>query len=93
MVVLSTPKQYSGISLGITMLMRIVGSAIGRHWQECICKLNQSIINIGGIAQHFSSAESYNLIFLTGILLSIVSIVLAVLLRHRAIKIAIPNLM
>jgi Major Facilitator Superfamily len=28
-VVLSTPKQYSGISLGTTMLMRIVGSAIG----------------------------------------------------------------
>jgi hypothetical protein len=37
-------------------------------------------------------AESYNLIFLTGILLSIVAIALAIVLRHRAIKIAIPNL-
>lgn len=92
-VVLSTPKQYSGISLGTTMLMRIVGSAIGPALAGMYMQANQSIIDIGGIAQHFSSAESYNLIFLTGILLSIVSIVLAVLLRHRAIKIAIPNLM
>ena len=53
---------------------------------------NQSIINIGGIIQQFPSAESYNLIFLTGVLLSIVSMVLAVLLRRRAVKMAVPNL-
>lgn len=91
-VVLSTPKQYSGISLGTTMLMRIVGSAIGPALAGMYMQANQSIINIGGIIQHFPSAESYNLIFLTGVLLSIVSMVLAVLLRRRAVKMAVPNL-
>ena len=91
-VVLSTPKEYSGISLGTTTLMRIVGSAIGPALAGMYMQSNQSIIDIGGIIQHLPSAESYNLIFLTGMLLSIVAIVLAVLLRHRAIKMEIPNL-
>jgi MFS family permease len=91
-VVLSTPKQYSGISLGTTMLMRIVGSAIGPALAGMYMQSNQSIIDIGGIIQHLPSGESYNLIFITGILLSVVSIILAILLRRRAIKMAIPNL-
>jgi MFS family permease len=91
-VVLSTPKQYSGISLGTTMLMRIVGSAIGPALAGMYMQSNQSIINIGGIIQHLPSGEFYNLIFITGILLSVITIILAILLRRRAIKMAIPNL-
>ena len=91
-VVLSTPKEYSGISLGTTTLMRIVGSAIGPALAGMYMQSNQSIIDIGGIIQHLPSAESYNLIFLTGMLLSVIAIVLAVLLRYRAIKMEIPNL-
>ena len=55
------------------MLMRIVGTAIDPALAGMYIETNQSIIDIDGITQHFSSAESYNLIFLTGILLSIVS--------------------
>ena len=91
-VVLSTSKEYSGISLGTTTLMRIVGSAIGPALAGMYMQSNQSIIEIGGIIQYLPSVESYNLIFLTGMLLSVVAIVLAVLLRHRAIKMEIPNL-
>ncbi len=91
-VVLSTPKRYSGISFGRLMLMRIVGSAIGPALAGMYMQANQSIIDIGAITQHFPSEESYNLIFLTGVLLSIVSMVLAVLLRRRAVKMAVPNL-
>jgi hypothetical protein len=85
-VVLSTPKEYSGISLGTTTLLRIVGSAIGPALAAMYLQSNQSVINVGGIIQRFPSAESYNLIFLSGILISVVAIVLAVFLRHRAIK-------
>jgi MFS family permease len=91
-VVLSTPKQYSGISLGTSMLMRIVGSAIGPALAGMYMQSNQSIIDIGGIIQHLPSGESYNLIFITGVVLSLVTIILATLLRRRAIKMAIPNL-
>src|SRR5207244_12863393 len=85
-VILSTPKQYTGISLGTSMLMRIVGSAIGPAVAGMYMQSNQSIIDIGGIIQHLPSGESYNLIFITGILLSVVTIILAILLRRRAIK-------
>lgn len=51
------------------------------------------MINIGGIIQQVPSAESYNLLFLTGILVSAGAIVLAVLLRQRAVNMAIPDLM
>jgi hypothetical protein len=53
---------------------------------------NQSIISIGGVARYFPSAESYNLVFITGILLSIIAVALAIVLRRRAVKMAIPNL-
>ena len=52
---------------------------------------NQSILIIGGITHFFPSTESYNLIFLTAAIVSIVGIVVATLLRQRVRKIAIPN--
>jgi hypothetical protein len=72
--------------------MRIVGSAIGPALAGMYMQSNQSIINIVGVARYFPSAESYNFIFLTGMLLSIIAIALAIVLRYRAIKMAIPNL-
>lgn len=91
-VILSIPKEYTGISLGTTTLIRIVGSAIGPALAGMYMQSNQSVIYIGGILRHFPSAESYNVIFLTGMLVSIVAIALAVVLRRRTIKMAIPNL-
>ena len=90
-IILSTPKQYTGISLGTSMLMRIIGSAIGPAVAGMYMQSNQSILIIGGITRFFPSAESYNLIFLTAAIVSIVGIVVAILLRQRVRKIAIPN--
>ena len=81
-IILSTPRQFSGISLGISSLMRIVGMYL---------QSNQSVLIIGGITRFFPSIESYNLIFLTAAIISIVGIVVAILLRQRVRKIAIPN--
>ena len=90
-VILSTPKQYTGISLGTSMLMRIVGSAIGPAVAGMYMQSNQSMLIIGGITRFFPSIMSYNLIFLTAAIVSIVGIVVATLLRQRVRKIAIPN--
>jgi MFS family permease len=90
-IILSTPKKYTGISLGTSMLMRIVGSAIGPAVAGMYMQSNQSILIIGGITRLFPSIESYNLIFLTAAIVSIVGIVMAILLRLRVRKIAIPN--
>ena len=91
--ILSTPKEFTGISLGTSMLMRIVGAAVGPALAGMYMQSNQSILKINGMAQHFPSAESYNLIFITAAALSILSIALAILLRRRAIKLAIPNVL
>jgi Major Facilitator Superfamily len=91
-VALSTPKQHSGTSLGTTRLMRVIGSTIGPAVAGMYWQMHQSLLNIHGVAKYFPSVQSYNLIFLTGISLSVLAITLAVLLRRRAIRMAIPNL-
>ena len=91
-VILSTPRQFSGISLGMTSLMRIIGASIGPALAGMYMQTHQSTLNIHGIAQYFPSTVSFNLIFLSAVVLSIASIALAILLRQKAMKMAIPNL-
>jgi len=91
--ILSTPKQFMGISLGTSMLMRIIGAAVGPALAGMYMQSNQSILKVNGIVQYFPSVDSYNLIFLTATAISILSIGLAIILRRRAIKLEIPNVL
>ena len=91
-IILSTPRQFTGISLGMSSLMRIIGAAIGPALAGMYMQTNQSLLNIHGIAQYFPSSASFNLIFLSAVGFSIVSIALAIILRQRVMKMAIPNL-
>jgi MFS family permease len=91
-IILSTPREFTGISLGMSSLMRIIGAAIGPALAGMYMQTNQSLLNIHGIAQYFPSSNSFNLIFLSAVGFSIVSIALAIILRQRVIKMAIPNL-
>src|SRR4029079_8684325 len=78
-IILSTPRQFTGISLGMSSLMRIIGAAIGPALAGMFMQTHQSLLNIYGIAQYFPSADSFNLIFLSAVILSVVSIVLAII--------------
>lgn len=87
-IVLNTPRQSSGISLGIASLLRIVGSSIGPALAAVYLQSYQyKVVNISvsnGQLQHlvaFPNAEAYNLIFLTAAILSLVSISLALFLK------------
>jgi MFS family permease len=91
-IILTTPKQFTGISLGTTMLMRIVGSSIGPALAGMYMQTHQSLLNVSGFIQSFPSLISFNMIFLTAAIFSIVSIGLAILLRRRVMKMSIPNL-
>jgi hypothetical protein len=53
---------------------------------------NQTLLNLEGIRAYFPSSLSFNLIFLSAVIVSVVSIALAMILRQRASKMAIPNL-
>ena len=90
-IILSTPRQYSGISLGISSLMRIIGASIGPAVAGIYMQSNQSILTIEGITRFFPSMNSYNLIFLNTAIVYIVSIVLAILLRERVTKMVVTN--
>ena len=91
-IILATPGEYSGISLGIATLIRIVGSAIGPALAAMYMQMNQSILNVNGLNRSFPSDVAFDMIFTTASVIAFVSIILAVLLRGRVVKMAIPNL-
>jgi MFS family permease len=91
-IILSTPRQFSGISLGMSSLMRIVGASIGPALAGMYMQTNQTLFNVDGIMNYFPSAMSFDLIFLSAVIVSAISIALAIILRQRATKMAIPNL-
>jgi MFS family permease len=85
-IVLNTPRQSSGISLGIASLLRIVGSSIGPALAAVYLQSYQykPVNMIDNAQQSFPNAEAYNLIFLTAAILSLASISLALFLRLSA---------
>jgi hypothetical protein len=91
-IILSTPRQFTGISLGMSSLMRIIGSSIGPALAGMYMQTHQTLLNIHGIAEYFPSSVSFNLIFLSAVVFSVGSIVLSVILRQKVTKMAIPNL-
>ena len=91
-IILTTPKQFTGISLGTTMLMRIIGSSVGPALAGMYMQTHQSPLDINGFIQSFPALVSFNMIFLTALVFSIASIALAILLRTRVMKMSIPNL-
>jgi hypothetical protein len=81
------------MSLGTNNLMRIIGSSIGPALAGMYMQANQSPVVIAGqAASSFPSANAYNSIFLTAVILSLASIGLALFLRGKAKEMSIPNL-
>ena len=89
---LATPIQHTGMSLGTNNLMRILGGAIGPALAGMYMQANQSPLVIAGQTALFPSANAYNSIFLTAVVLSIASFGVALYLRTRVKKMSIPNL-
>jgi MFS family permease len=80
----SSPRHLSGISLGMTVLLNLIGGAVGPTVAGIIMQMNQvSISRISGIdmAGSFPSPQSYYLIFLITALLSLVSIALVSIIK------------
>ena len=79
-VLTSTPKQFSGISLGMNLLIYLIGSSVGPVIAGIYLQANQVFVE--SISDSFPSPESYNLIFLTAALISVSSIAFAILLNR-----------
>jgi MFS family permease len=91
-IILSTPRQFSGISLGMSSLMRIIGAAIGPALAGMYMQTHQSLLNANGMFGYFPSATSFDMIFVSAVAFSFASVALAIILRRKVIKMAIPNL-
>jgi MFS family permease len=83
-VLTSTPKQFSGISLGMNLLIYLIGSSVGPVIAGIYMQTNQIFVEseTGSISASFPSPESFNLIFVTAALISVSSIAFAILLNR-----------
>ncbi len=79
----SAPEQYSGVAYGMTVLLFYVGMAIGPAIAGVYMQSHQiSVSTIAGLSS-YPSAESYNLIFFTAWVISLISIGLALYLKKE----------
>ena len=81
-VLTSTPKQFSGVSLGMNLLIYLIGASVGPVIAGTFMQANQVVIEseTNNITASFPSPESYDLTFLTAALIAVSSIVFAMLL-------------
>lgn len=78
---LFVPKQFSGISIGITTLLFLVGMSIGPAISGMF--MQQYRVIVDSVVGSYPSGEAYNFIFLTSALISIVSVALTLLVTRR----------
>jgi MFS family permease len=80
-VLVSTPLDLSGTSLGITMLLFLIGMSVGPAISGIYLESFKS--SIKGIDGHYPSGFSYDMIFLTAVILSIFSIILTIMVTRK----------
>ena len=83
-VLLSAPIQATGIALGMTLLLNLVGMSIGPSIAALFQQMYQGTVE-GVAGEQFPTQDAYNLIFLTAALISLASIALALALARRKI--------
>lgn len=77
----STPRKFTGISLGMTVLFNLIGASIGPAVAGIYMQANQVFVN--DVIGSFPSPETYNLIFLTIALTSLVPVALSIFIRKK----------
>jgi MFS family permease len=81
LVVSSSPKEFTGISVGVGALLLFIGMAIGPALAGVYMENHGTV---SGVEGSYPSSGSYNLVFLTSGLLSAVSVGFGLVLRRRA---------
>jgi MFS family permease len=80
-VVSSSPKLFIGISVGVGALLLFLGMAIGPALTGVYLENHQTIEGIPG---SYPALESYNWVYLTSALLSVLSLAFVLILKKRA---------
>jgi MFS family permease len=77
-----TPLRFSGVSLGMSVVLVLIGSSIGPAIAAIYMQTHQELAK-GVSSGSFPSPVSYNLIFLTAALISAISVSIAMILKRR----------
>jgi fucose permease len=82
-VLVNTPMQSNGVSLGMTTLLYLIGTSVDPVLAGIFMQANQTVLPLIG---SFPAPQAYYLIFLTATLMSIQSIVLVGTITRRRAK-------
>jgi MFS family permease len=80
-ILVSVPMQVTGIALGMTMLLNLVGMSVGPALAGVFQQMNQGAV--AGIHGLFPNSNAYNMIFITAMLMSLVSVVMAGIVARK----------
>jgi MFS family permease len=83
-ILLSVPMQVTGIALGMTLLLNLVGMSLGPALSGAFQEMYKGTAT--GVASFFPTDHAYNLIFLTSALVSLASVVLALSVSRIRIR-------
>jgi MFS family permease len=75
----STPLQFTGVAVGMTLVLDFIGMSIGPVLAAMYLQSHQ--VFIFGRGYSFPSSDAYNLVFMTAALLSVILIVFSVFLK------------
>ena len=87
-ILLSVPMQVTGIALGMTLLLNLVGMSVGPALAGVFQQMNQGTVQ--GVPGLFPTENAYNLIFITAALVSLASVALAYSVVRRKIITTTP---
>jgi MFS family permease len=80
-ILLSVPMQVTGVALGMTLLLNLVGMSVGPALAGELQQMYQGTVE--GVVGQFPTEAAYNIIFLIAAIISISSVVLASALSRR----------
>jgi MFS family permease len=86
-ILLSVPMQVTGIALGMTLLLNLVGMSVGPALAGILQQTNQGTVQ--GVPGLFPTENAYNLIFITAALVSLASVAMAYSVVRRKITPAV----
>ena len=85
-----TPHQYSGVSIGISVVLVLMGSSIGPVIASTYMQAFQESV-FSMVGQSFPSQLSYDLIFITATIISLISFPCMILLKRRTNQITLKE--
>src|SRR6478672_1844625 len=83
-ILISVPMQMTGIALGMTLLLNLVGMSVGPALSGVFQEAYKG--TAPGVSGNFPTDDAYNLIFVTATLVSITSVALALSVLKTRIK-------